>query len=79
VLNSVVDVLQQTGARVAEARPCSLREAERLAQRLLQAVFSGAYPDEEYERLRVLAETAEVEDDSPPVRHARNVTVGRAI
>jgi amidase len=75
VLKSVVDVLQQTGAHVAEARPCSLREAERLAQRLIQAVFSGAYPGEEYERLRILAETAEVEDDSPPVRHARNVTL----
>ena len=60
---------------MAEARPCSLREAERLAQRLIQAVFSGAYPAEEYERLRVLAETAAVDDDSPPVRHARNVTV----
>src|SRR5438309_4641387 len=75
VLSSVVDRLEHTGARVAEARPCSLREAERLAQRLIQAVFSGAYPAEEYERLRVVAETAAVDDDSPPVRHARNVTV----
>ena len=38
-------------------------------------MFSGAYPAEEYERLRVLAETTHVDDDSPPVRHARNVTV----
>ena len=75
VLGNVVDTLEQAGARVAEARPCSLREGERLAQRLIQAVFSGAYPAEEYERLRVLAETAPVDDDSPPVRHARNVTV----
>jgi Asp-tRNA(Asn)/Glu-tRNA(Gln) amidotransferase A subunit family amidase len=75
VLSSVVDLLEHTGARVAEARPCSLREAERLAQRLIQAVFSGAYPAAQYERLRVLAENAAVDDDSPPVRHARNVTV----
>ena len=45
-----------------------------MAQRMSQAVFSGAYPVEEYERLGVLAETANVADDSPPVRHARNVT-----
>ena len=57
VLSGVVDTLEGAGARVAEARPCSLREAERLAQRLIQAVFSGAYPAEEYERLRVIAET----------------------
>ena len=75
VLSNVVDSLEHAGVRVAEARPCSLREAERLAQRLIQAVFSGAYPAEEYERLRVVAETAAVDDDSPPVRHARNVTV----
>ncbi|MCA1646674.1 MAG: amidase [Chloroflexi bacterium] len=75
VLSNVVDTLTHAGARVAEARPCSLREAERLAQRLIQAVFSGAYPAEEYERLCVLAQTAAVDDDSPPVRHARNVTV----
>ena len=75
MLSSVVDTLQHAGARVAEARPCSLRDAERLAQRLIQAVFSGAYPAEEYERLRVLGETAAVDDDSPPVRYARNVTV----
>ncbi len=75
VLSNVVDTLEHAGVRVAEARPCSLREAERLAQRLIQAVFSGAYPAEEYERLRILAETAEVDDDSPPVRYARNVTV----
>ena len=74
VLGSVVESLEPTGARINEARPCSLREAERLAQRLIQAVFSGAYPAEEYERLRVVAETTDVDDDSPPVRHACNVT-----
>jgi amidase len=74
VLGSLVETVGQAGARVAEARPCSLREAERLAQRLIQVVFSGAYPAEEYGRLRLVAETAEVNDDSPAVRHARNVT-----
>jgi hypothetical protein len=75
VLSNVVDTLGHAGARVSEARPCSLQEAERLAQRLIQAVFGGAYPAEEYEPLRVLAETASVDDDSPSVRHVRDVTV----
>ncbi len=75
VLGAAADAIEAAGTRVdAEARPCSLREAERLAQRLIQAAFSGAYPAEEYDRLRVLAETADSADDSPPVRHARNVT-----
>ena len=79
VLSSVVDRLEHAGARVAEARPCPLREAERLAQRLIQAVFSGAYPAEEYERLRVLAESAAVDDDSPPSDMRATSRFGRAI
>ncbi len=34
----------------------------------------GAYPQPEYERLQNVAATAGPADDSPPVRHARNVT-----
>jgi amidase len=75
MLGAAADAVESAGARVnIEARPCSLREAERLAQQLIQAVFSGAYPAEEYRRLQALAETAEHDDDSPPARHARNVT-----
>jgi amidase len=75
VLGEAVCAIAHTGARVStEARPCNLREAERLTQQLVQAVFSGAYPAEEYERLRIVAENAGHGDDSPPVRHARNVT-----
>lgn len=75
VLGAAVAAIESAGARVdTDARPCTLREAERLTQQLVQAIFSGAYPAEEYHRLRVLAETAEREDDSPRVRHARNVT-----
>jgi amidase len=75
VLAAAADAVEQAGARVeTEARPCSLREAERLAQQLIQAVFSSAYPAEEYRRLQALTETPAQEDDSPPVRHARNVT-----
>jgi amidase len=40
----------------------------------MQAEFSGIHPTEEFDRLRTLAETADPADDSPAVRHARNVT-----
>jgi Asp-tRNAAsn/Glu-tRNAGln amidotransferase A subunit and related amidases len=75
VLGSVVDAVATAGARVDRAaRPCTLREPERLAQRLVQPQFSAMYPAAEYERLRTVAQTAEAAEDSPRVRHARNVT-----
>jgi amidase len=75
VLGAVVDAVAAVGAKVdTSARPCSLRTAERLAQRLIQAEFAGAYPQPEYERLQKVAGTAGPADDSAPVRHARNVT-----
>ncbi|MEA2462101.1 MAG: amidase [Actinomycetota bacterium] len=75
VLGAAVDAVAATGAKIdTTARPCPLRAAERLAQQLIQAVFAGAYPAPEYERLQNLAATASPADDSAPVRHARNVT-----
>ena len=59
VLGAAADAIEAAGTRVdAAARPCSLRTAERLAQRLIQAQLSGAYPAEEYDRLRVVAAAA---------------------
>jgi amidase len=74
VLGDAVDAVRAAGARVETARPCALREAERLTQQVMQAEFSGIHPTEEFDRLRTLAETADPADDSPAVRHARNVT-----
>jgi len=75
VLGAAADAIEATGTRVdATARPCSLRTAERLAQQLIQAEFSGTYPPEAYHQLRSRAESADPADDTPPVRHARNVT-----
>lgn len=75
MLGTVIDAVGHAGARIDTlARPCTLHEVERLAQQLIQAVFSSAYPAEEFDRLCVVAETAAPSDDTPPVRHARNVT-----
>ena len=55
VLGAAVDAIATTGGRVdATARPCTLREAERLAQQLIQPVFAGFYPQAEYKRLQEL-------------------------
>nr|WP_246324899.1 amidase [Petropleomorpha daqingensis] len=74
VLGAAVDAVRSAGATVTEARPCALRDAERLAQRLIQSAFGGAYPDAVFDRLVRRAAAADPEDDSAPVRHARNVT-----
>jgi amidase len=75
VLGNIVEELRTAGVRVNDsARPCTLREAERLAQQLIQAAFAGAYPFAEFDRLRALADAADPDDDTAPVRHARNVT-----
>jgi amidase len=75
VLGATVDAVGAVGARVdATARPCTLREAERLAQQLIQSAFAGAYPIQAYQRLQNVAAAAGPADDSAPVRHARNVT-----
>jgi amidase len=75
VLGETVDDLARAGARVDDtARPCTLREAERLVQLLIQSSFSPAYASEHFDHLLEIAATAPDADDSPPVRHARNVT-----
>jgi amidase len=75
VLGNNVDAVDRAGARIDPgARPCSLRDATGVAQQHIQATISGAYPSEEYERLRVIAEAADPEDESAPVRRARDVT-----
>lgn len=72
VLGATVDAIRGAGAHVDDtARPGTLREAERLVQQLLQPLVSNAYPAAEYDRLRDLARS---DDDTPQVRHARNVT-----
>jgi amidase len=75
VLRRAVDVVGNAGAQLSSAWPCQLREAERLAQQLIQGAFSVACPDEEYDRLKAIVMTAGPEDQRAPVRHARNVTV----
>ena len=75
VLGNAVDAIRGAGTRVDEgARPCTLREAERLAQQIGQAAFRVAYPAETFDRMCRRAASADPDDDSPPVRHARNVT-----
>jgi amidase len=75
VLGNAVDAVAGAGALVdPAARPCSLRDAAGLAQQHIQATLSGAYPSEEYERLRLIADAAHPEDDSAPIRRARDVT-----
>jgi amidase len=75
VLGRAVDALRGAGAAVDDtARPCELRVAERLVQRIAQSQFSGIYPADEFDRLCRVASSADPDDDSPPVRHARNVT-----
>jgi amidase len=75
VLAEAVDAVRAAGARVDDgARPCTLRDAERLVQQIVQSAFSGAYPAEHFDRLVEIAADAGPEEDSPRVRHARNVT-----
>jgi amidase len=75
VLGEAVEALARAGARVDDtARPCPLRTAERLAQLLIQSSFSGAYPPEHFDHLVAISDTADSGDDSPRIRHARNVT-----
>jgi amidase len=74
VLGAAADAVEAAGAQVdTTARPCTLREAERLFQRIAQSTFGWAYPPEEFDRLLALAE-AGGHEDSPSLRHARNVT-----
>jgi amidase len=75
VLGNVVGAVRAAGAAVDDdARPCPLRDAERLVQQLIQGAFSVAYPAEHYARLQCVAESAAPGDDTPRTRHARNVT-----
>jgi amidase len=74
VLGDVVDAVGRAGATLAAARPCTLRTAERLTQLLAQSAFSGAYAPEHFDHLVEITATADPADDSPRVRHARNVT-----
>ena len=69
---------RRRGAVDAAARPCPLRTAERLAQQLIQAVFEQRLSRAGIPPTPTRARPAARDDDSPPVRHARNVTSTRA-
>jgi amidase len=67
--------LRSAGARIDEgARPPSLAEGHDIAQRLIQGAMSGWPPDEQYQALLQRAEQAPADDQTPPVRWARNIT-----
>jgi amidase len=71
----LVDELRRAGAQINEvAQPSQLSEGHDVAQRLIQGAISQWVPDEGYESLLERAATAPAEDDSPPVRFARNIT-----
>jgi amidase len=71
----LVDALRSAGARIDEgARPVSLAESHDVAQRLIQGAMSRWLPEEEFGALLARAAAAPADDDTPPVRWARNIT-----
>jgi amidase len=71
----VVDALRAAGAKIDEdAQPPSLAEGHDLAQKLIQATVSRWFDDDGFQGLIDRASAAAPDDDSPPVRWARNVT-----
>jgi amidase len=75
LLQAAVDALAAAGATVDDRAelPC-LAEGHAVAQQLIQGSMSHSIPDEEFERLLDVATSADPDDDSPPVRWARNIT-----
>jgi amidase len=75
VYEQLTTELRAAGATIDEtAPPISLAEGHDVAQRLIQGAMSGWLPDETFAMLRDRAETAAVDDTTPPVRWARNIT-----
>jgi amidase len=75
VYTRLVDTLRGAGAQINESvRPVPFAESHDIAQRLIQGAIAQWVPDEGYKSLLERAEAAPVDNDSPPVRYARNIT-----
>jgi amidase len=75
ILTRLVDELRQAGARIDEdVRLPSLAEGHDVAQRLIAGAASGWQSEEGFAGLVDVAANARPDDDSAPVRWARNVT-----
>jgi amidase len=71
----LVDELRGAGAQIDEkAGPVPLVEGHDIAQRLIQGAMSAWVPEDGYQGLLERATAAQPDDDSPPVRWARNIT-----
>lgn len=69
--------LATVGARITTTEmPVPLAGMHDIAQRLIQASASAWVPEEGYLSLVERATSASLDDDSPPVRWARNITQG---
>lgn len=67
--------LRHAGARIDErAMPVPLAEGHEIAQRLIQGSFSGWQNDDRFQSLLEHAANAPADDNTPPVRWARNIT-----
>ncbi len=75
VLQAAVDALGAAGAKVDDRADLpDLAAGHDVAQRLIQGSIGHSLPELEYERLIKVAASASDDDDSPPVRWARNIT-----
>jgi amidase len=67
--------LRHAGATIVDhATPPPLAEGHDIAQRLIQGAMSGWVPEDQFQILLDRATIASADDDSPPVRWARNIT-----
>lgn len=67
--------LRAAGAQIDEsARPPALAAGHDIAQRLIQGAMSAWPPDDQFQTLLDRAADAAADDQSPPVRWARNIT-----
>jgi amidase len=75
IYHRLIAELRDAGAHIDEtARPPSLGAGHDIAQRLIQGTTSGLQSDEQFEALLQRAERASPDDQTPPVRRARNTT-----
>ncbi len=71
----LVAELRHAGARITDGvQPVPLAEGHDIAQRLIQGSVSPWLPDDAFHALLERAAAATADDDTPPVRWARNVT-----
>jgi amidase len=75
VYEHLIAELRAAGAQIDEAaRPPSLAEGHDIARHLIQGTTSGLQSDEQFEASLQRAERASPDDQTPPVRRARNTT-----